>query len=363
MTNENKAIEASQKPQHPAVQVKHWLNQRSDALAEWCSESVDPLTLIRVGSRLVAKEAKFQNPKTWPSLYMALITAAQLGLDPDGPRGEAYLIPYWDRDAGCELVQLMPGYRGIMRLVTNSPDVKSIRSQVVYEGDDFSMDLMDPDDPLRNFHRVSVGAERGKAVGVYSRVTYEDGSHDCEFANWSEVDKARSSSKGKSPAWEKWPEQMARKFIIKRHSNQLPLDGVARQAISIDNIASDSAAADARAIIDVDDVIEGAPEPAKLAEPESGLAAKLAAKKDKRKPPATSKELTPKELTPKGKAHAKAMSAKEAAKKKKAAKAEEPAEEPPLVNDDVPFGQCGLCGEPTPEEICDECTAANEASE
>ena len=353
MTNENKAIEAAPKPQHPAVAVKHWLNQRSDALAEWCSESVDPLTLIRVGSRLVAKEAKFQNPKTWPSLYMALITAAQLGLEPDGPRGEAYLIPYWDKDAGCELVQLMPGYRGIMRLVTNSPDVKSIRSQVVYEGDEFSMDLMDPDDPARNYHRVSVGAERGKAVGVYSRVTYADGSHDCEFANWSEVDKARSSSKGKSPAWEKWPEQMARKFIIKRHANQLPLDGVARQAIDIDNISSDSAAADARAVIDVDGVVEGAPEPKAL--PESGLAAKLAAKKDAREEPA------------KAPAKAKKSNAKKSTAKQVAAKAAKaPAEEsPPPVDDDVgsTFGQCGLCGEPTPDEICQECEDANANAE
>jgi len=359
MANENKAIEKSQtKRQHPAVQVKHWLNERSDALAEWCNDVIDPLTLIRIGSRLVAKQAQFQDPKTWPSLYMALITAAQLGLEPDGPRGEAYLIPYWDKAAGCNLVQLMPGYRGIMKLIIASGDVKSIRSQVVYENDDFAMDLMDPDSDGKNRHGVTVGADRGAPVGVYSRVTFRDGTHDNEYANWSEVDKAKNSAKGKSPAWATWPEQMARKFIIKRHSNQLPLDPAARQAIDIDNISSDSAAADARAVIDVEHKIVGVPEPAALTasnEPESGLASKLAAKAEgrKEKPKPVSSKTLP----------AKSAKAAAAAAKKKAAKEEPKAkeEQPPPPDDEVGnvFGQCGLCGEPTPDEICQECEDAN----
>jgi len=356
-TKKNEAIEKKPNGPHPSVQVKHWLSQRSDTLAEWCTESIDPVTLIRVGTRLVAQEPKFQDPRTWPSLYMALITAAQLGLEPEGPRGEAYLIPYWDKNLGCECVQLMPGYRGLMRLVTNSPIVKSIRSQVVHENDEFSMDLMDPDSPSSNYHRVKVGTERGPAVGVYSRVTYTDGTHDCEYANWNEVEKARSSAKGKSPAWDKWPEQMARKFIIKRHSNQLPLEEPAALAVAIDNIASDDAAADARAIIDADHQIVDAPEKPKL---ESGLAGKLAAKSAARKKAATGKSAK------QAAEEAKAEAAKERAAKARAAKAakkkaaEQAEEEEAVEKAAEEFKLCELCGVPSDDDLCAECTEAGE---
>lgn len=343
---------------HPSVAASDWLTQRSDSLAEWCRGNIDPMTLVRIGARLVAKDEKFHDPKTWLSLYMALITAAQLGLEPDGPLEEGYLIPYWDKDLGCHLVQFMPGYRGIIKLITKSGEIQRVRSQVVYANEPFAMDHMNPDDPALNYHRPFFG-ERGDAVGVYSRVKYADGSFDNELAGWDEVLKAKACAKGKSPAWEKWPEQMARKFVIKRHSNQLPLDGIARQAIAVDNINSDSAASETRSVIDVEGKLEGSKSvPAALppAEEQSELASKLEAKSEARKEE-TAKKLE--RLAFEVKEKKQAAIAKADAKKADKAKTppvEQKEEKSPETKKGDQQTECELCGDPSNGcSLCEPC--------
>ena len=342
----------------PAAQASQWLTQRSDQLAKWCQATVDPEMLIRIGARLVAKQEQFQDPKTWPSLYLALITAAQLGLEPDGPRGDAYLIPYWDSKMKCNLVQLQPGYRGLMKLITRSGEIKSIRSHVVHEHDIFEMQLGSD----KRVDHQPAWKDRGAPVAVYSIATYADGDEDYELASWDDVMKAKASAKGKSPAWENWPDQMARKFVIKRHSNQLPLDGVARQAVAIDNIDSDSASADAQNIIDADgvEVIEAAPEPpvapTAAAKPASAWAAKLAARKAERaeQRPATSSRQAIGRAVDKLTEASKAVSTKEQDAKAREEHGDGP---PPKPDPGDAFDQCELCGGEAPkgQELCEPC--------
>ncbi len=284
-------------PVPPARGANDWLLGRSDALAKWCVEGsgLDALALVRVGTMVVDREEKFHDPKTWPSLYIALITAAQLGLEPAGPMSEAYILPYWDRKANCFLAQLQPGYRGLIKLMTQGGMIKSVRSHVVHENDiEFKMSL---GSKMELIHEKCWKGDPGPPVAVYSIVKYHDGDEDYELAPWSDVEKARASSKGKSPAWDTWPEQMARKFIIKRHANQLPLSPVAKKAVAIDNIdAEQGAALETQHVIDDQNVIdanliEAPPEPKE----QSKLAGKLAGRskgrdKDTPTPPPKAEE-------------------------------------------------------------------------
>lgn len=273
--NENKT-QAIERAKPPARGANDWLLGRSDSLAKWCVEGsgLDALTLVRVGTMVVQREEKFHDPKTWPSLYIALITAAQLGLEPAGPMSEAYILPYWDAKAGTFLAQLQPGYRGLIKLMTQGGTIKTVRSHVVHENDVFRMAL---GSKMEVVHEPCWKGDPGPPVAVYSIVKYHDGDEDYELAPWSDVQKARESSKGKSPAWDKWPEQMARKFIIKRHANQLPLSPVAKKAVTIDNIdAMQGAALETQHVIDDQNVldinlIEAPPEPKE----QSRLAGKL----------------------------------------------------------------------------------------
>lgn len=75
------------------------------------------------------------------SLIAALMTAAQLGLEPDGIMGHAYLVPFSvkNRATGAweTQVQLIPGYRGLIHLARQSDEISTFQVKVVREGDEF----------------------------------------------------------------------------------------------------------------------------------------------------------------------------------------------------------------------------------
>ena len=60
------------------------------------------------------------NPKlaqTTPQSFLAaMMTAAQLGLEPNTPLGQAYLIPYYNSKTRCSECQFQLGYKGLIDL-------------------------------------------------------------------------------------------------------------------------------------------------------------------------------------------------------------------------------------------------------
>lgn len=74
------------------------------------------------------------------SLLGAVIQAAQLGLEP-GLLGQAYLVPFRDRKRGTVEVQLIPGYKGLLKLARNSGEISTIQAFAVYRDDEFEYGL------------------------------------------------------------------------------------------------------------------------------------------------------------------------------------------------------------------------------
>jgi len=76
-----------------------------------------------------------QNPKlaacSEESFFGAILTALQLGLEPNTPLGQCYLIPY----AGE--VNFQMGYQGLLELAYRTDKYMRIDAEVVYEGDKF----------------------------------------------------------------------------------------------------------------------------------------------------------------------------------------------------------------------------------
>lgn len=60
------------------------------------------------------------NPKlaqTTPQSFLAaMMTAAQLGMEPNTPLGQAYLIPYYNSKSRCNECQFQLGYKGLIDL-------------------------------------------------------------------------------------------------------------------------------------------------------------------------------------------------------------------------------------------------------
>lgn len=76
---------------------------------------------------------------TQMSFLGALMSVAQLGLEPNTPLGQAYLIPY--KNKGVLECQFQIGYKGLIDLVYRNDMVQTVQAQTVYEHDEFRYSL------------------------------------------------------------------------------------------------------------------------------------------------------------------------------------------------------------------------------
>ena len=87
------------------------------------------------------------------TLLGAMITLGTLGLEPNTPLGQAYLIPFEKRTrengrwvtTGVD-VQVIIGYKGFIELARRSGQIVSISAQPVYEKDHFEFDYLRADE-------------------------------------------------------------------------------------------------------------------------------------------------------------------------------------------------------------------------
>lgn len=181
---------------------------------------VTPDRLIRVALTAVQNTPKLLECDR-RSLLSAVMTCAQLGLEPDGVLGQAYLVPFKGK------VQFIAGYKGLISLAFNSGDVTSLKAMEVCENDHFSYEY-GLDEHLR--HKPAAG-ERGEVIAFYAYARLRGGGFVFEIMSRAEVEKVRDGSEGykafkagftKSTPWNDHFVQMGRKTLIRRLSNYLP---------------------------------------------------------------------------------------------------------------------------------------------
>jgi len=164
------------------------------------------------------------------SLFGAIIQSSQLGLEPGGAMGHAYLIPF-----GQE-VQFIVGFRGMIDLARRSGQIISLEAHAVYEGDKFecvfglNSDLSHTPD-WQNPNRT----DPNKLRFVYAVAKLKDGGTQFEVMSRAEVDGIRARSKaGKSGPWVSDYAAMALKTVIRRLFKYLPVSIELQQAVSLD---------------------------------------------------------------------------------------------------------------------------------
>ena len=83
------------------------------------------------------------NPKlgscTPTSFLGAMMSAAQLGLEPNTPLGQAYILPYQNK--GTLEAQFQLGYKGLIDLAYRSGEVELVQAHIVYENDTFECEF------------------------------------------------------------------------------------------------------------------------------------------------------------------------------------------------------------------------------
>lgn len=161
------------------------------------------------------------------SVLDAIRVSATLQLEPTGILGEGYILNYGGK------AQFEAGYRGLMKLARRSGIVASMDSQVVYNADQFGIQL--GTDPRIDHIPSTDSADRGGFRGVYAWARLSTGELVIEWMTDADVQAVRKSSRagnGATSPWVAHPGEMYRKTAIKRLMKRLPLGADAETALA-----------------------------------------------------------------------------------------------------------------------------------
>ncbi len=185
---------------------------------------ITPERLVRVALTECQRDPKLLECDPG-SMIRAILTAAQLGLMPDGALSIVYLIPYKHE------VSFQLGRDGLRTLVERSGAVNHVQCHSVYKGEDFdylegsSPRIEHQPDPWAEKQRIQVPYKSSARdfepaeqigngmpfLGVYALAWMK--GHDypvCEVLSFADIERLRKASKvPASPAWRNWYERMS----------------------------------------------------------------------------------------------------------------------------------------------------------
>ena len=166
------------------------------------------------------------------SFIAALMNAAQLGLEPNTPLGQAYLIPY--KYKGILECQFQLGYKGMIDLAYRNDRMQSIEAHTIYENDEFYYEL-GLDARLKH---IPTWDDRGDIRGFYAIFKLDNGGYRFEVMSKADVDRfAETYSKAYSSEYSPWKtnyEEMAKKTVLKKLLKYAPIKSDFRKALSLD---------------------------------------------------------------------------------------------------------------------------------
>lgn len=160
------------------------------------------------------------------SFLGAMMQAAQLGVEPNTPLGQAYLIPYGN------VCQFQLGYKGLIDLAYRSGEVSSIQSHEVHEGDEFSFEYgLEP-----KLKHIPAQKDRGNVIMYYAVLKLKNGGVGFEVMSREDVEKfAMKKSKAyRSGPWQTDFDEMAKKTVLKKVLKYAPLKTEFARAVATD---------------------------------------------------------------------------------------------------------------------------------
>ena len=163
---QNKAAEMQQAPAKTTMQ--QYIKSMEGEIKKALPSVLTPERFTRM-----VLSALSTNPKLGDcsprSFLAAMMAAAQLGMEPNTPLGQAYLLPY--NNKGNMEVQFQLGYKGLIDLAYRSGEVEIVQAHVVYENDTFEYQYgLDP-----KLVHVPADTDRGDPVKVYAMFRTKSG--------------------------------------------------------------------------------------------------------------------------------------------------------------------------------------------
>lgn len=209
--------------------TKDYVNIMMPEIKKALPSVMTPERFTRVTLSALSNSPKLQEctPK---SFLGAMMTSAQLGLEPNTPLGQAYLIPY--KNHGTLECQMQIGYKGLIDLAHRAGT--SVTAEAIYENDDFEYELgMNP--VLR--HKPAL-TNRGKVIAYYS--TWKNPGMQAEGFAVMSVEDVQAHAKKFSKAysddspWRTNFDAMAKKTVIKQALKYAPMSTEFQHAMASD---------------------------------------------------------------------------------------------------------------------------------
>lgn len=190
---------------------------------------------------LTALSANHQLAECTPNSFLgAMMQAAQLGVEPNTPLGQAYLIPY--RNKGQLECQFQLGYKGLIDLAYRSGEITSISAHEVCENDDFEYEL-GLEEKLR--HKPAL-KDRGAVILYYAVFHTKSGGFGFAVMSVDDIKKhmnqySKAAKSGFSP-WSTNFDAMAKKTVIKQVLKYAPIKTEFTRAMAADGTIKTSIA-------------------------------------------------------------------------------------------------------------------------
>ena len=166
------------------------------------------------------------------SFIASLLNSAQLGLEPNTPLGQAYLIPY--KNKGQMECQFQIGYKGLIDLAYRNGQMQTIQAQAVYENDLLEYEYgLEP----KLVHKPAY-SDRGEITYFYGLFKTVNGGFGFSVMSKADMDNyARTYSKAFASDYSPWKtsyEEMAKKTVIKQALKYAPIKTDFQRALSTD---------------------------------------------------------------------------------------------------------------------------------
>lgn len=226
-TKNNQSVQKAGKPST----LRDYIKQMEGEIAKALPTVITPERFTRMVLTALSTDKKLELC-TPQSFLGAMMTAAQLGLEPNTPLGQAYLIPY--KNKGVLECQFQIGYKGLIDLAYRSGEVEIIQAQVVCENDEFDYELgLDP-----KLKHKPAKENRGKPIYYYAIFKTKSGGYGFEVMSIHDIKvhakKYSQSYSSEYSPWQKNFDEMAKKTVLKRVLKYAPLKSDFVRAIAVD---------------------------------------------------------------------------------------------------------------------------------
>ena len=232
------AVTQQKKPQTLQDYVQRMSSQIKLALPA----NLTPDRFQRIVLTAISSNPKLQEC-TPQSFLGAMMTAAQLGVEPNTPLGQGYLIPRKAKkgDQYINECTFQLGYKGMIDLAYRSGNIANIGAYTVYKNDEFHVQFgLNPD-----ITHVPAMTGRGEPIAFYAYYRTKGGGFGFDVMSVEDVRAhakqfSESVKRGWSSPWDTNFEEMAKKTVLKKVLKYAPLSTEVASKIGMDDTVHDT---------------------------------------------------------------------------------------------------------------------------